>query len=147
MRTGFARELSDILGDKLTYLATFVAAMDAGSYDLLLCPATPIAAAWHGLTKQVLPDVSAPSVLLTMLGVPAGAVPVTRVRPGEESDRPESRDVARKAARTVEQGSTGLPVGVQVAARHWREDVVLAAMQAIETAASSHSDHPAVPPR
>ena len=146
VRKASARELSDILGDKLTYLETFMAALDAGSYDLVLCPATPIPAAPHGLTKQ-LPDASTPAVLFTMLGMPAGVVPVTRVRPGEESDRPESRDAACKAARTAEQGSAGLPVGVQVVARHWREDLVLAAMQAIETEVSSRPDHPGLPPR
>jgi fatty acid amide hydrolase len=45
MRKASARELSDLLGDKLTYLETFVAALDAGNYDLVLCPATPIPAA------------------------------------------------------------------------------------------------------
>jgi fatty acid amide hydrolase len=146
MRKASARELSDILGDKLTYLETFVAALDAGNYDLVLCPATPIPAPPHGLTKR-LPDVAASSVLFTMLGVPAGVVPVTRVRPGEESDRSDSRDAALKAARVAEQGSAGLPVGVQVVARHWREDLVLAAMQAIETEVSSRPGHPALPPR
>jgi fatty acid amide hydrolase len=29
-------------------------------------------------------------------------------------------------------GSAGLPLGVQVVARHWREDVALAVMGAIE---------------
>jgi Asp-tRNA(Asn)/Glu-tRNA(Gln) amidotransferase A subunit family amidase len=145
VRKASARELADILGDKLTYVETFVAALDVGCYDLVLCPATPIPAAPHGLTKH-LPDVSASAVLFTMLGVPAGVVPVTRVRPGEESDRPDSRDATLKAARTAEQGSAGLPVGVQVVARHWREDLVLAGMQAIETAVSSHPDHPSFPP-
>jgi Asp-tRNA(Asn)/Glu-tRNA(Gln) amidotransferase A subunit family amidase len=146
MRKASARELSDLLGDKLTYLETFIAALDAGNYDLVLCPATPIPAAPHGLTKR-LPDVATPAVLFTMLGVPAGVVPVTRVRPGEESDRPDSRDAALRAARAAEQGSAGLPVGVQLVARHWREDLVLAAMQAIETEVSSRPDHPAFPPR
>src|SRR5437867_4045361 len=38
------------------------------------------------------------------IGMPAGIVPVTRVRPGEESDRPASRDKAEQTARAVEAG-------------------------------------------
>jgi fatty acid amide hydrolase len=98
------------------------------------------------LTKR-LPDVATSAALFTVLGVPAGVVPVTRVRPGEESDRPDRRDAALRAARAVEQGSAGLPVGVQLVARYWREDLVLAAMQAIETEVSSRPDHPTFPPR
>jgi fatty acid amide hydrolase len=46
----------------------------------------------------------------------------------------------------VEQGSVGLPVGVQVAARHWREDIVLAVMAAIEEHFQSQPDYPVHPP-
>jgi fatty acid amide hydrolase len=35
---------------------------------------------------------------------------------------------------------------VQVAARHWREDLVLAAMAAVEAEASVHPDYPGQPP-
>jgi hypothetical protein len=61
-------------------------------------------------------------------------VGVTTVREGEETDRAASRDGAVRAGQSSEAGSTGLPVGVMVAARHWREDVVLAVMGAIEAA-------------
>ena len=145
VRKASARELSDILGDRLTYVDTFMAALDAGGYDLVLCPATPVPAVPHGLSKH-LPDAHIPSVLFTTLGLPAGSVPVTRVRPEEESDRPDSKDKSVQAARTAEQGSAGLPVGVQVVARHWREDLVLAGMAAVEAEVSRHPDHPGLPP-
>jgi hypothetical protein len=41
VRKASARELSDVLGDHLTYADTFMTALDAGRYDLVLCPATP----------------------------------------------------------------------------------------------------------
>ncbi len=145
VRKTSARELSDILGDHLTYADTFMTALDAGRYDLVLCPATPLPAVPHGMTKH-LPDLHTTSLLTTTLGLPAGVMPVTRVRPGEESDRPASRDKAIQAARTAEQGSAGLPVGVQVVARHWREDLILAAMAAIESKALAEPDHPGLPP-
>jgi fatty acid amide hydrolase len=141
-----AREFLDVLGDRIAYEQAFLTAMDAGSYDLVLCPATSLPAVPHGLTPK-LPDLHATSVLFNLLGVPAGVVPVTRVRAGEESDRPDGRDGAIRAARTAEQGSAGLPVGVQIAGRHWREDLVLAAMAAIETTVSDHPGHPTLPSR
>jgi Asp-tRNA(Asn)/Glu-tRNA(Gln) amidotransferase A subunit family amidase len=145
IRKASAAELSDIQGDHRTYVDAFVAALDADGYDLLLCPATPLPAVPHGQSKH-LPDLHAASLLTTTLGLPAGVVPTTRVRPGEESDRQPSRDKAVEAARTAEQGSAGLPVGVQIAGRHWREDLVLAAMAAIEDVTSLHADHPGLPP-
>ncbi len=80
-----------------------------------------------------------------MLGWPAGMVPLTRVRAEEESVRPASPDLVERAAHTTERGSTGLPVGVQLIARPWREEVALALMQAIESAARRREDYPVAP--
>jgi fatty acid amide hydrolase len=55
-------------------------------------------------------------------------------------------DVVEAAARRVDLGSAGLPVGIQVAARPWQEHVVLAVMQTIQVAARKRSDYPDCPP-
>lgn len=81
-------------------------------------------------------------MLYNLLGMPAGVVPFTLVRPGEESDRPSSRDLVERTLRKTEQGSAGLPVGVQVVARHWREDLVLAIMRELEMAVREREDYP-----
>jgi fatty acid amide hydrolase len=73
-------------------------------------------------------------------------VAVTRVRSGEESDCLPSIDLVESIALKVEQGSVGLPVGVQVAARHWCEDIVLAVMAAIEEHFQPQPDYPVHPP-
>ncbi|MBL8094868.1 MAG: hypothetical protein JNL73_11940, partial [Anaerolineales bacterium] len=65
-----------------------------------------------------------------------------RVRPGEESDRAPTRDGVLIRAREVELGSAGLPVGVQVAARPWRDDVVLAVMAVLEDHFKQQPDFP-----
>ena len=44
--------------------------------------------------------------------------------------------------RSVEADSEGLPVGVQVVARHRREDIVLAVMSALETHFRAEADYP-----
>jgi Asp-tRNA(Asn)/Glu-tRNA(Gln) amidotransferase A subunit family amidase len=77
-----------------------------------------------------------------LLGWPAGVVPFATVQPDEQSDRPELRDRVVRTARRVEQGSSGLPVGVQVLARPWREDVTLAVMTVLEEAATASQPTP-----
>jgi len=94
------------------------------------------------------PTVSACSIsypgLYSLLGMPCGVVAATRVRAGEETERPSGREFFERASRRIESGSTGLPVGVQVAARHWREDVVLATMSALEDHFRQQPDYPAL---
>jgi fatty acid amide hydrolase len=50
--------------------------------------------------------------------------------------------VALRQAAASDRGSAGLPLGVQVAALHFREDVVLAIMRALEEDFSSRPDYP-----
>jgi Asp-tRNA(Asn)/Glu-tRNA(Gln) amidotransferase A subunit family amidase len=116
-----------------------------GPFDIVLTPAYGVPAVRHGATQN-LPLAGAYTVLPVMLGWPAGVVPVTCVRSGEESDRPATKDIVERTARDSERGSTGLPVAVQVIARPWQEHVALAAMRAIEQAARRRPDYPAAPP-
>ncbi len=118
-------------------------AADGGPIDLILCPAYAVPAVRHGAT-ELLPMPGAYSVLANVSGFPAGVVPVTRVRAGEESDRPASRDIVDRVARESERGSAGLPIVVQVIAR--RDHVALAAMAKIEAEARKQPDYPARPP-
>lgn len=135
----------DLAGDRLTYEQRMRDALEADGFDAILLPASPLPAVRHGDTPG-LADFWGACLLFNVLGWPAGVVPVTRVRPGEESDRPDSREKTEQLARVVEGGSTGLPVGVQIAAPPWREDRVLALMRAVECQARTHPDFPNVPP-
>jgi fatty acid amide hydrolase len=122
------------------YRARFLAAMDEKRLDVILCPPNGLPAPPHG---SLVPNYTSNCTqLYNVVGMPAGVVAATRVRPGEESDRPASRDPIEQAARAVELGSAGLPVGVQVAARHWREDVALAVMAALEGHFWKQADYP-----
>jgi fatty acid amide hydrolase len=125
------------------YRTRFLNALDGQELDALICPPSAVPAVRHGGFLAG-PSVSY-TLLYNVLGMPAGVVAATRVRPGEESDRPFSRDVVERAARAAEADSAGLPVGVQVAARHWREDVVLAVMAALEGHFAGRPDYPAYP--
>jgi fatty acid amide hydrolase len=118
---------------------------EGGPIDVVLCPAYPVPAVRHAATEMM----AVPGNYVTLAnvsGFPAGVVPVTRVRAGEESDRPASRDQVDKTARETERGSAGLPIAVQVIGRPWRDHAALAAMVKIEAAARQQPDYPTRPP-
>jgi fatty acid amide hydrolase len=118
---------------------------DGGPIDVVLFPPHAMPAVRHGATAMMpMPGAYAP--IANVSGFPAGVVPVTRVRAGEESERPQRRDLMVEVARETERASAGLPIGVQVMARPWRDHVALAAMAAIEAAATKRPDYPARPP-
>ena len=135
----------DLLEERNTYRLRFMRAMAAEGFDAIICPPTSLPAVIHGSTTD-LQGFDSYARLFNVLGMPAGVVAASRVRAGEESDRPFSKDTIDRAAVEVEKGSIGLPVGVQVAASHWREDVALAVMAALESHFSRQADYPARPP-
>jgi fatty acid amide hydrolase len=117
--------------------------LSKGRFDLMLTPPHSLPAMQHDKAIDLFGAASY-TFLPNVLRVPVGVVACTRVRAGEESDRPASRDMVLKRAKEVEQGSAGLPVGVQVAGWHWREDVVLAVMKALEERFRENDDYPRV---
>jgi fatty acid amide hydrolase len=123
----------------------FIAALDACGFEAILCPAHCVPAMRHGATNMLFDAISVLNTF-NVLGMPAGAVAATKVRPGEESDRRRTFDIVERTARKTEQGSVGLPVGVQVAARLWRDDIVLAVMAALEEHFRKQPDYPEGPP-
>jgi fatty acid amide hydrolase len=127
------------------YQQRFLAKLDAGGFDALLCPPFALPALTHG-GSTYLTDAISYTALYNFLGWPAGVVPVTRVREGEESDRRSSGDIVERSARAVERGSVGLPIGVQVAARPLRDELVLSIMMALEDAFHNRDEYPARPP-
>ncbi|HLJ80865.1 MAG TPA: amidase [Ktedonobacterales bacterium] len=133
---------------QMAYQERFARALDTddgGPFDVIICPACALPAFPHGASKDLV-VAGGYAVLYNVLGYPTGVVPFTRVRPGEESTRKRSADAMLKAARAAEQGSAGLPIGVQVVARPWREHVALAAMRTIQQAARLHEDYPNIAP-
>jgi fatty acid amide hydrolase len=125
--------------------ARFAAALEAAQLDALVCPPSALAALPHGATA-VLSCVHTYCYHFNVLGMPAGVVAATRVRPGEETAGTRARDMLDRHCRVVERGSAGLPVGVQVAAPPWRDDVVLAVQAVLEEHFRRQPDFPAVPP-
>ena len=109
--------------------AEFAAMAEAG-VDVLVGPPTVTPAALHDETGDW--SLGAwPTMRWNLLDLPAGVVPVSRVRADETARSVLNDRLDRKAAR-FELGSEGLPVAAQIAARPWEEHKVLAAMAAVE---------------
>jgi fatty acid amide hydrolase len=120
-----------------------LAAWDKSQLDIVLCPTHATVALRHGDSA----DFSAAgsySMRYNLLNFPAGAVPVTTVS-DEDQPRATPRDRIEKVAASVEKGSKGLPVGIQVVGRPFEEHKVLAAMIAIDEGAQGHTHFPQTP--
>jgi fatty acid amide hydrolase len=109
--------------------------------DVVICPPVALPAFTHGSSEHLFPAVTY-ALVYNVLGAPAGVVSISTVRPGEDTGREESKDRADITARSVEVGSAGLPLGIQVVGRHWDDQRVLAVMGALEECFRDTPDHP-----
>ncbi|MGA2272378.1 MAG: amidase [Bryobacteraceae bacterium] len=141
LRSVPAQEYFQLVQRRNDFRARFYAELHDRQIDALLCPADALVAIPHG-ASQYLGDALSYTAVYSLLGMPAGVVSLSRVQEGEVSDRPRSFDLAERAAKQAEQGTAGLPVGVQVVARHWREDVALAVMSALEHHYRNRAEYP-----
>ncbi|MGD9645232.1 MAG: amidase [Pirellulales bacterium] len=132
------------LAERAALTARFLAAMNAERFDAIVCPVHPVPAPRHG-SSPYLGLISSYTSLYNLLGMPAGTVAATRVRAGEETARTAGREIVARVAHELERDSAGLPIGVQVVSRHWREDIVLAVMQSLEEHFRAQSDYPERP--
>jgi fatty acid amide hydrolase len=141
LRKGSAREYFQLVWEIFAYRNLFLQKMKESEVDILLCPPFALPAPRHGTSDDVAHAASY-AQLFNLLGMPAGVLAASRVREGEESDRPASRDSMEQAAARNEEGSAGLPVGLQVVGRHWQEQQVLLVMKALEEHFEQQKDYP-----
>lgn len=136
-----AGEYWQLLQARKEYVRGVMQQWRAQQLDVILAPPHGLPALRHGTATDVV-IAGVYSFVANLLGVPAGTVAATRVRPDEEGDRPPGRQLNEIAARLNDAESVGLPVGVQVLALHGRDDVCLAVMQALETEFAKRPDYP-----
>lgn len=130
------------LNDELTrYRLRFLESWEKAGLHACVCPPHALPAMPHRLGFDLIPAASY-AFLMNLVGFPAGTVSLTRVRKNEQSPRAKSRDAILQAARTTEEYSAGLPVGVQVAAPHWEDSLCLSVMQALEELFAGRPDYP-----
>lgn len=128
--------------------ASVLANMRQQGISAIVCPPHALPAMPHVKAFDLLAAASY-SMVINLLGLPSGTVATTRVTVGEDASREKSRDTVLQRAKETDQGSVGLPVGVQVSAVPWREDIVLEIMGYLEKWAAVRSDFPGgyvVPP-
>jgi len=130
-----------LIDHKNEVVASVLRWMRQKGYAAVLCPPFAVPAPPHTRVFDMLAAASY-AFIFNLLGWPAGVISTTRVRSGEDAERPSSRDLALRQARETDRGSAGMPVGVQVAGLPWSEDVVLAIMAAIESGVARSPDYP-----
>jgi fatty acid amide hydrolase len=118
-------------------------AMKAARVDIFVCPPHATPPLPHGLSKDFV-LAGSPAMLWNVVQFPAGVVPVTRVRDSEAA-RKGAADRLEKQAAEVDRRSAGLPVSAQIVGRPWEEDVVLAAMIAVEEGVAGGPEFPRTP--
>ncbi len=147
---GYVRELSageyhELVVRAHRFRERVLASMVDAGLDAVICAVHPLPALRHG-GSYLLGSVAGPTFLWNLMGVPTGSAAVTRVRENEQTGRnPGSRDRVERAAAETDAGSAGLPVGVQVVAKPWREDIVLALMRSLQDKLRGNPEYPARP--
>lgn len=137
------QELWALCHERTTMQRAELDAWNAQELDLVLCPAAATPAPPHGTTGDFTPA-AIYTIRYNLLNLPAGVVPVTRVS-ANETARPEQVDRIDKKAALIQRESAGLPIGVQIVGRPFREDTVLAAMAVIEAGAMTSDSFPRTP--
>ena len=125
------------------YRVALLDQMDAEGIDVILCPAYATPALPHGMSKNFT-AASTPALLYNAVQFPGGVVPVTRVR-FDETMRPTPHGLIERHAAKVDARSAGLPVGVQIVARPWQDEVAMAVMATLEAAVRDRTDLPRTP--
>lgn len=118
-------------------------AWDLARVDVVIAPAFATTAAPIGMSHDFTLGFAS-AARYNLLDRPAGVVPWTRVRP-DETQRTATRDRLDKRAAQIEAASAGLPVGVQLVGRPWREAELLAAMRLVHERAGKREDFPVTP--
>jgi fatty acid amide hydrolase len=136
-------ELWRLTGEIRAWRFEVLAAMDAAGIDLIVSPPFATPALPHFGAKNALLAAS-PSMLWNIAQLPAGVVPVSRVRP-DEARRDGARGLLERLAARIDLQSAGLPVGAQITGRPWAESRVLAAMIAVEDEVRGDPDFPRTP--
>jgi fatty acid amide hydrolase len=107
------------------YRAEFLAAMDKENLDAIVSPVCALPAFLHNSTDKVGLG-GTYTLVYNVLGFPAGVARISEVTKDEAVSRKLSVDALEYTATKTQLKTAGLPLAAQIAARPWREDIVLA---------------------
>lgn len=120
--------LNEWSGKQELFRRDFLARMESARIDAVISPISAVPGFLHRTTDKIgLGGFYSP--LYNLLGFPAGIASVSKVRADEARPRRAGLDLRDRTAARIEKSSAGLPLSVQIAARPWREDVVLALIE------------------
>eukprot|EP00928_Gymnodinium_smaydae_P088641 TRINITY_DN72707_c0_g1_i1.p1 TRINITY_DN72707_c0_g1~~TRINITY_DN72707_c0_g1_i1.p1 ORF type:complete len:636 (+),score=76.29 TRINITY_DN72707_c0_g1_i1:51-1958(+) len=144
-----AREFWELVAAVEAFKQRYMRFIHGEGFDILLLPGPALPALPHGQSKE-LNQANSYNFLLNLLGWPAGTCPITHVSTDEQSypldDLPlNQRDSIARNASAVMAGSAGLPVGVQLAAPPFADELVLYAMRELEVACKFEARSPRLP--
>jgi fatty acid amide hydrolase len=134
-----AHEYWDLTHRAAEFTRKFLAKFAAQKFDAILSPPHTLAAVRHLDADADLLPAAGHAFLMNLLGVPCGVVARGFVTPDDVAVERSVNDALTGRCRRNERGSAGLPVGVQVAAPHGRDDLVLRLMRFLETPGASPS--------
>ncbi|CAH8518936.1 unnamed protein product [Heterobilharzia americana] len=131
----------NLISDIELYRNEFQKAMEeAGDLDVIICPVLPFPAFPKSAKSLFVTPGIAYTVLYNLLDYPAGTVSTDIVN---KQDVEESKVMAEQYKRSGDryhnqvlshqEESEGLPIGVQVVAKPWKEELVLRVMKELET--------------
>ena len=116
----------------------WTAHMEKEELDGIIMPTVALPAPKHGMIGELMTAISY-CTIVNVLHWPAGSVPITTVREDEAHYDPDrtglpkdQRDSFAKLAHQTMEGSTGMPVGVQVVTPKWQDERCLFLMREIE---------------
>lgn len=96
-----------------------------GKLDAVISPVCALPAILHNTADKVgLGGIYTGQHNVT--GFPAGVATISKVKPEEAVGRKTTADLSIITAAKIEAESSGLPLAVQIAARHWDEHIVIA---------------------
>ncbi len=110
------------------FISKFLGAMDhspIGKLDAIISPVCALPAYLHNTADKVgLGGIY--TGVHNVTGFPAGVATITKVQRDEAIGRKATVDLLQKTASKIEAASQGLPLAVQIAARPWNEQIVIA---------------------
>jgi fatty acid amide hydrolase len=127
-----AENLREWAENQAAFRAEFTAAMDKENLDAIVSPVCALPAFLHNTTDKVGLG-GAYTLLYNVLGFPAGVARISEVKREEAVARKFSFDVQEYTASKTQLLTAGLPLSAQIAARPWREDIVLALIERLHT--------------
>jgi fatty acid amide hydrolase len=132
LRTYSDDDISQVLRNKVRIQKEIKGNWDALQLDAMICPSF-----YHSGFKSkdvdLIGSIGNYLVLWNIMHYPAGTIPVTEVKTGEDENYSDAFGdwITRDIKRTIK-GSVGMPISIQVASKRWQDEKCLAVMKIID---------------